>query len=192
MPIQERTDSLAMGAAPGAWFHLAMTHAVVVSLPFHLSTPSDARNGLFETMPFCTYFVGSLEWTFSVWAHNAYGDGPQSVGQVEASIDAHSDIPTERKADIKAALAEHQSLPDVQPHATRTGRPQYRQVAREAGGPRGELNVTGEPKSQRTAVGNAKCWGVGLQFEIRGQRCPSSSICPGPQFSGWQRFGPCC
>ena len=51
LPIQERTDSLAMGAAPGAWFHLTMTHAVVVSLPFHLSTPSDARNGLPETMP---------------------------------------------------------------------------------------------------------------------------------------------
>src|SRR3954451_18339165 len=39
LPIQESRGSLSKGAAPGAWFHLAVAYAAVVSLPLLLSTP---------------------------------------------------------------------------------------------------------------------------------------------------------
>src|SRR4051812_39195902 len=39
LPIQVSRGSLSKGAAPGAWFHLAVAYAAVVSLPLLLSTP---------------------------------------------------------------------------------------------------------------------------------------------------------
>ena len=51
LPIQEKTIASARGAAPGAWFPVAMAHAVVGLLPFSFVNPWDAQNGLLETMP---------------------------------------------------------------------------------------------------------------------------------------------
>lgn len=40
-----------MGAAPGAWFHLAVAYAAVVSLPTFLSSPARPKIPSLETIP---------------------------------------------------------------------------------------------------------------------------------------------
>src|SRR5262249_55453744 len=86
-----------MGAAPGAWFHFAMAHAAVVSLPSHLSTPDAAVSAVSGTMP------------VAVDAQVAVTRTAPARGGV-----AHLQLDLARRLAVRADFLDHFTVEDVQ------------------------------------------------------------------------------